>query len=242
MERIIAEQQNIENASSALWRGITKALPIVSGYIPVGFAYGVLSQKAGISQLNAILMPILLYAGAGQFIAVGLIAKHTSMFSIIFTIFIVNLRHLMMASALAPYLSRWRKRELAAFGFEMTDEAFAVHSTNFPKGVPSKTEVFATNVTAHASWILGGVLGVIAGRLIKDVKPYGLDYALIALFIALVVLQVTNRIQFFVAIFTGTLSVVLLQAGVARWNVIFATLIGATLGAVIEQWNKQRSS
>jgi len=232
----------MEKHTSALWRGVVKALPIVSGYIPVGFAYGVLSQKAGLSALNAVLMSIIVYAGASQFVAVGLIAAQTPTLSIILTIFIVNLRHLIMASALAPHLSRWRKRELAAFGFELTDETFAVHSTNFPKGVPPKAEVFATNMTAQASWVLGSALGIVAGNLISDVKPFGLDYALTALFIALVVLQATNRIHLFVALFTGIFSVVLLQAGVERWNVILATLVGATLGVVIEQWNKQQSS
>lgn len=241
MEECI-EQRADEPFSAVWWRGMAQALPIVSGYVPVGFAYGVLSQKAGLSELNAVLMSLIVYAGASQFVAVGLIAAQTPAISIILTIFIVNLRHLIMASALAPHLSRWRKRELAAFGFELTDETFAVHSTRFSKGMPPKTEIFATNMTAQASWVLGSVLGIVAGGLISDVKPFGLDYALTALFIALVVLQTTNRIQLFVALLTGMLSVALLQAGIDRWNVIVATLIGATVGVAIEQWNKRQSS
>lgn len=236
------KNQAKEQASSGWRRGAAQAMPIVMGYIPVGFAYGVLSQKAGISALNAALMPALFYAGAGQFIAVSMIQTQAPPLSIVLTTLIVNLRHLMMASALAPYLRNWRKWELAAFGFEMTDEAFAVHSTNFPSGVPPKIEVFATNLTAHSAWIAGGWLGVMAGGLISDVKPYGLDYALTALFIALVVLQVSNWIHLFVAFLTGFVSVALMLAGMERWYIILSAGIGATAGAMCEQWTKTRSS
>ena len=101
------------------------------GYVPVGFAYGVLARKAGISGINTVLMSLLVYAGSAQLIAVGLFAASTSALSIIITTFVVNLRHLLMASAIAPYLKRWRKYELAAFAYELTDETFAVHSAQF---------------------------------------------------------------------------------------------------------------
>ena len=231
-----------DGRASGWRRGMMQAMPIVMGYIPVGFAYGVLSQKAGLSPVNGALMSLLVYAGAAQFIAVSLIMAQTPPMTILLTTFIVNLRHLMMASAIAPHLQKWRKRELAAFGFELTDETFALHSTRFPSGVPPKSEIFATNLTSQTAWVAGSCLGVLAGGLISDVKPYGLDYALTALFIALVVLQVTNWMQLTVACVTGIISVALFQAGMERWNVMLATGLGATIGVGIEQWNNRRSS
>ena len=224
------------------FKGVTRAVPITMGYIPVGFAYGVLAQKAGISPLNTVLMSVLVYAGASQFIAVGLFANQVSALSIIFTTFIVNLRHLIMASALAPYLKGWRNLEIAAFGYELTDETFAVHSAQFADHVPAKAEVFATNVTAQTAWVFGSWLGIVAGQLISDVRPYALDYALTALFIALLVLQIKNRIQVLVALLTGGFTVGLLQLGMNQWNVIVATVAGATVGVVLEQWIKPSSS
>ncbi len=223
-------------------RGVLQAGPIVMGYIPVGFAYGVLAQKAGISPLNTILMSVIVYAGASQFIAVGLFAAQLPALTIILTTFVVNLRHLILSSALAPYLQLWRKIELAAFAFHVTDETFAIHSTRFPLEVPPKPEVFALNVTAQLSWICGGWLGVVAGRLIPDIKPFGLDYALPALFIALLVLQIKHRFHIMIALLTGMLAVILLQLGLNRWNVIVATIIGATIGVMLEQWNNKPSS
>ena len=222
--------------------GVWRAAPIVLGYLPVGFAYGVLAQKAGISPLNTVLMSVLVYAGAAQLIAVGLVAAKAPALSIIMTTFVVNLRHLLMASAVAPFLKRWRKVELAAFAYELTDETFAVHATHFPSGIPSKVEVFATNVTAQTAWVVGTVVGIVAGQGITDVKPFALDYALPAMFVALLALQIKNRIQLVVALLTGIFALVLFQTGLKQWNIIVATVVGATVGVVIEQWIKPSSS
>jgi 4-azaleucine resistance transporter AzlC len=235
--------ERLQTAERHGWlSGMLRAAPIMLGYLPVGFAYGVLAQKAGISPLNTILMSVLVYAGASQLIAVGLFAAQASPLSIIITTFAVNLRHMIMASALAPFLKRWRKLELALFAYELTDETFALHSTHFPVGIPSKAEVFATNLTAQISWIIGTILGLVAGQLITDIKPLALDYALPAMFIALLALQIKNRIQLIVAVVTGLLAVVLGQTALKHWNVIVAALVGATVGVILEQWTKPSSS
>lgn len=231
------------NAGKPEWiKGVTRATPIILGYVPVGLAYGILARKAGLSPLNTVLMSLLVYAGSSQLIAVGMFGALLSPVSIVMTTFVVNLRHLIMASALAPYLKHWRKPELAAFAYQLTDETFAIHSTQFPSGVPDKADVFATNITAQTAWVTGTILGVAAGQLVGDVKPLALDYALPAMFVALLVLQIKNIIHVAVAIFTGILAIVLLQAGMNQWNVMAATVVGATVGVVLEQWNKTGSS
>jgi 4-azaleucine resistance transporter AzlC len=222
--------------------GITQAVPIVLGYVPIGFAFGVLAQKAGISLLNTLLMSLLVYAGSAQLIAVGLIAAGVPALSVIITTFVVNLRHLLMSAAVSPFLKRWRKFDLAAFAYQLTDETFAVHSVRFGAASPNKAEAFATNATAQAAWVLGTWLGLVVGQLITDVKPLALDYALPAMFVALLVLQIKDRIQIAVAILTGALAVGLMFIGVDQWNVIVATLVGASMGVGFEKWTKRSSS
>jgi 4-azaleucine resistance transporter AzlC len=224
------------------FNGVLQAIPIMLGYVPIGFAYGVLAQKAGLSPGNTVLMSLLVYAGSSQLIAVGLFAMQVPPASIIMTTLVVNLRHLLMASAIAPFLKRWHKGELAVFAYQLTDETFALHSTRFPSGIPGKAEVFATNMTAQASWVTGTVLGIVAGQLITDVKPFALDYALPAMFVALLVFQIKNRIQILVALLTGVIAIVFVCLGMSRWYMLTATVIGATIGVVIEQWIKPASS
>lgn len=222
--------------------GVMRTVPIVLGYLPIGLTFGVLAQQAGLSAFNALMMSLLVYAGSSQLIAAGLFAADAPVSSIILTTFVVNLRHMLLSAAVAPFLKRWRKTELAAFAYQLTDETFAVHSAQFASDTPAKPAIFATNVTAQAAWISGTGLGITLGQFITDVKPLGLDYVLPAMFIALLVLQIKDQVQIGVAIITGALSVLLLMTGVGRWNVIFATVIGATLGVIIELWTNKRSS
>ena len=226
-------------------RGLTQVLPIVLGYIPIGFAYGVLAQEAGLSPRNTVLMSLLVYAGASQFIATGLFASGISPLSIVLTTFVANLRHLLMSASLAPHVRRWRKPLLAAFAYQVTDETFAVHAARFvsaPAPVPvGKAEVFCVNLIAQAAWVFGGWLGIVGGQVIPDPRPWGLDYALSAMFIALLVLQIKNRIQVGVALLTGALAVGLTLIGLDQWAVILATMVGATIGVIWENWTKTPS-
>jgi 4-azaleucine resistance transporter AzlC len=227
-------ESTISTSRWAWLRGVVLAAPIVMGYIPIGFAYGVLAQQAGLSTRNTVLMSLLVYAGSAQLIATGLFATGAPALSIILTTFVVNLRHLLMSAALSPYMRHWRKGALAAFAYELTDESFAIHIARFIESAPPKAEVFAINATAQVSWIFGSWVGAVAGQLIADVKPLALDYALPAMFIALLVMQIKDKRHIVVAVTTGLLAVALTLGGLGHWSVIVATLIGATIGVVLE--------
>ena len=234
---------SVGSAVSSAWlRGVTRALPIVMGYVPIGFAYGVLAQQAGLSLLNTLAMSTLVYAGSSQLIAAGLFAAAAPALSIIATTFIVNLRHMLFSAALSPYLKGWRKWELAIFAYELTDESFALHSVEFPRGASSKIEAGALNLTAQISWIFGTWLGAVVGGRIADVRPLALDYTLPAMFIALLVMQVKRRLEIVVAVLTGTLAVVLTLSGVGQWSVILATVVGATAGVALEQASRTHAA
>ena len=221
--------------------GMSRAVPIVVGYVPVGLAYGVLAQKAGLSPLNIMLMSLLVYAGASQFIAVGMFATGAPAWSVIVTTLVVNLRHMLMSAALSPYLKHWQPAELAAFAFQITDETFATHSQDLSLGTLRKTRAFAIHVTAQASWVLGTWLGLVTGQRITDVRPLALDYALPSMFVALLILQIRDRVQALVALLAGMMAVGFLLAGIEHWGVIAATLVGATFGVGVERWIKMRS-
>lgn len=219
-----------------------QALPVVFGYLPIGFAFGILAIKAGISTWNTVAMSIFVFAGSAQLIAVGLFASGVPSSSIIITTFIVNLRHLLMSAALAPYLHNWKRVLIALFAYELTDETFAVHSVRFSEGKSEPRVTLLINIIAQLSWVIGTLLGILGGDLIQDVRPFGLDYALIAMFAALLVFQTKNGKLLVVAMVSGLLSTALVLAGVSQWNVILATLVGATLGVLIESWTKPTSS
>ncbi len=229
-----------KHASESWLNGVARALPLVFGYVPVGFAFGVLAQKAGLSTANSLLLSLIVYAGSSQLIAVGLFAAAVPAASIILTTFVINLRHLLMSAALAPYFKHWRKPEQAAFAFELTDETFAIHASRFAQldhaATPSRGPTFALNITAHVTWVCATLLGIAAGQLVTDVRPLALDYALPAMFIGLLMFQLKSPVHVMVALVTGGLAVILLLAGLQQWHVLAAAVLGATLGVGIEVW------
>ena len=220
---------------------LAPAAPVVMGYLPIGFAYGVLAMNAGLTPFETITMSVVVYAGSAQLMAGSLFQAGINPFSIIATTFIVNLRHFLFSASLAPYLDRWQKGQVAAFCYELTDETFGVHSLRFARGENAAPITLAINLTCQLAWVAGTVLGVLAVSLITDVKPFALDYALPAMFIALLILQIKNKLHLVVALTGGLLSMLLWLSHVTQWNVILATLLAATLGAGWKTWTKRRS-
>jgi 4-azaleucine resistance transporter AzlC len=213
------------------------------GYAPIGFAVAATSYGAGLSPLNTLMMSLMLYAGSAQLAATQLMSLEASAATIILTVFIVNLRHLLMSSALAGYLSKLKKRQLAWFSFQLSDEAFAVHSQELAQGrVPGRVEMLTINMVLHGAWVLGAVVAIWFEASGDTLARVGLDYAPAAMFIALLALLIQERIQLFVAISSGLVAVGLHRAGLGTWSVVVTTLLCASLGTLGETWISRKSS
>ena len=213
-----------------LQSGARRALPVVLGYLPVGFAFGVLAVHNGLAPGPAVLMSCLVYAGSSQLIAAGLIGAGAPVLSIVATTFVVNLRHLLMSAALAPWLARVPRIRLILFGFELTDETFALHSREQSLGQPPvMAELFACNAAAQLSWVSGTALGAFSGELLGDTRPFGLDFTLAAMFIALLAPQCRSRLHLLAAMAAAGLSLALTLAGADRWATLIATVVTACL-------------
>jgi 4-azaleucine resistance transporter AzlC len=218
---------------------LAPALPVVMGYLPIGFAYGVLASAAGMDVFTATLMSLIVFAGSSQLMAVGLISQGLNPWAIIIATFIINLRHLLMSASLSPFLQKWKNREVMAFCAELTDETFGVHSLRFERGELNTSHALGINLICHLAWIAGSLAGVLAGGRIADVRPLGLDYALPAMFIALLILQIRGKAYLGVALAAGGLSMLLWIAGQTQWNVILAAVICAAIAAGVETWRQR---
>lgn len=221
---------------------LSPALPVVLGYLPIGFAYGALAANTGLTIVETVALSLFVFAGSSQLIAVALFAQGIQPLSIVLTTLIVNLRHLLMSASLSPHMKKWKKIEIAGFCFELTDETFAVHGLRFNKGETSARMAMAINLVCQVAWILGSLLGALAGKGITDFKVFALDYALPAMFIALLLMQMQNRNHLWVALLGGSLSISLWGAGFKQWNVILATVVAASLGALLETSQKSNST
>ncbi len=207
------------------------ALPVLLGYFPVGFAFGILAVQSGMTPVAAGLMSLCVYAGSAQLIAAGMIADGVGIASIVMTTFIVNLRHLLMSAAMAPYLRRWSKPLQAWFCFQMTDETFAVNLGQFSSREVPVAETLVFNSLAHFVWAISGVAGAFFGDIIGNIKPYGLDFALPGMFIALLLPHIRVPRRLLAMCLAALFSVTLATVGVGQWNVMLATVLAATIAA-----------
>ncbi|EFL86505.2 MAG: AzlC family ABC transporter permease [Desulfovibrio fairfieldensis] len=219
---------------SPVAEGLRRALPIVLGYVPVGFAFGVLAVKNNIPPSLAVAMAVLMFSGSGQFVFASLWGAGAGILSVIAAVFIVNLRYLLMSAAESPWLARLPRWQRFLLGLGLTDETFAVHITALQRGWKlSLTTLYLCNSTTHLAWVIGCAVGAFCGELVNDVRPLGLDYALTAMFLALLVPQCVSRLHVLVALFTTALSIALKAAGMSQWNVAVATILGASLGVLL---------
>lgn len=231
----------IKSPTASIIQGAAASLPVVLGYLPIGFAYGLLAVKAGFSPYLVVLMSFFVFAGSAQFIAVALVSQGASVATIVLTTFIVNLRHLLMSAAMVPYLNKWSKIRQTLFGLQMTDETFAVNLGRFSAHGVNPVEVYSINSISHLGWCFGGFGGAFFGSLITDIKPWGFDYALPAMFIALVLphLEVPRRVLAVILAFVLSASLALLGAG--QLSVIIATFASALMAAFLPYKNKEEA-
>ena len=212
--------------------GAKAALPIVLGYLPVGMAFGILARKAGLTTFEVGLMSLLVYAGASQFIAIEMISKGISWFPIVIATFFINLRHLLMSSTLSLYFNRHSLRTLGLLSAQLTDESFAVAMSDTSKISNRPGYLFGLQITSHCAWITGSVGGALLGGLI-DHKSYGIPFALPALFICLLLLQIRKVHHFYIMVIAGIFSLFFKWGLPGNWYIILTALLASGIGIYI---------
>lgn len=228
------------SAPSPALRGVVQAVPVVLCYLPVAFTLGLVAAQSQFSLLQSLLFSVLAYSGSGQSIGLQMLALGQPVLSIASTAAVVNLRYFLFNTTLAPKIARWPAIPRYLFAFTITDETFAIHSVEFRKAVPPLAFAFGVNLTCWAAWVGGTVLGHVAGSLVSDIHRYGFDFAVPGMFVALVVLQLENRLFVALAVLGGALAVALRCSPLHDWAVLIAGVVAATVGAGVETWIRAR--
>ncbi|MBM7713551.1 4-azaleucine resistance transporter AzlC [Bacillus thermophilus] len=237
MEKLIKTNDSLH----AFFQGVKDCLPTVLGYLSIGFAAGVVEKTAGLSLMEIALMSLLLYAGSAQFIAAGMWVAGAPVLSIILTIFIVNLRYFLLSAALAPHFRHLSAKKNMINGFLLTDETFGVAAYQLAKRNDANYHwMLGLNVTAYVNWLLANLAGGYFGSWIEQPEAFGLDFALPAMFIGLLILQVINRptisIELIVIAAAVIFTVMASQVVPTGIDVMIGTIIAACIGMVIEKW------
>lgn len=234
--------------------GARAGLPVVLGYLSIGFAAGVVQRAAGLSVAEVMLLSLVLYAGSAQFVVASLVAAAVSPATAIITVFFVNLRHLLLASALAPYCRNFPVWQNALIGAQLTDETFVIAWGRLAGGAGATPAVLnarwmiGLNLSAYGAWAIANLAGALLGDRVGNIHALGFDFALAAMFGALLVLQLAGQggagrsVGLVVAAFAALISVAATLTLPGHWNILVATLVAATTGLGLQQWKSATTS
>lgn len=223
--------------------GVTKTLPLALGCIPFGLAYGVIAVQAGLTVAETLLMSLLVFAGASQFMAVVMIQSGVGVPLVIVSTLLINLRHLMMGLSISPYLTSltpWWQRVLA---FGMTDESYltsVMHYREQADGHGYPYFMLGAGGSIYVTWAIASLAGALAGHLIADPLKWGLDFAMPATFLTMLLPQMRSRrvaVVVTVSAVVATLGYVLIPG---KWYLILAMLAATATGTVLETRAERR--
>lgn len=229
-----------ESEQAYFKKGVLDGLPISIGYMPVALTFGLIAGATGLSALESVLMSFIVYAGAAQYMALSMIALGSGALEIIVSTFIVNLRHILMSASIHERAEESSKKTRAAYAFGLTDEVFAVVSS---QEKPIRTPyIFGVGSIAYASWVIFTWVGYYAGSFLPEVLQEGMGIALFALFIALLVPSVKSQgravvlLAFLAAIFNSIFQIFMATG----WSIMFATIAALAIFELLEYFVREK--
>jgi 4-azaleucine resistance transporter AzlC len=204
-------------------------IPVMLGYLAIGSAFGLIIQNTGYPFYLALLMSVIIYAGAGQYAAAGLFASGAGYAEIALATFLINSRHMVYGfSMLDRFRNSFPHTPYLIFG--LTDETFGLLSTSkIPPELPQARVYFYITLFNQIAWVAGSMAGFFAG----EALPFdfeGVEFALTALFVVLLLEQWDNRREnapFIIALIAAVSALALFGAANMLVSAFALSILGA---------------
>lgn len=223
-------------------QGFQAAIPTALGYISISIACGIISASY-IQPMEMILMSLFVYAGSSQFAILTLIGAQAPLTAIALTVFLINLRHFLLGLHTSTFFrtsSLWKNIGIGTF---LTDETYGVLiSEHIHTKDITPQWMYGNILTSYFAWLLGTILGVAFGSFLPNPESFGLDFALLGMFIGIfssqflvmlkkIALKKILTVLGAVAVSFFCLASVLSQS----LAVLVATLIGCAVGVMVDE-------
>lgn len=213
--------------SAARRRLVVDSLGIWVIAIVVGGIFGFTARQGELSLIEAIAFSSILFAGASQFAAVGLLVVSTPWPSIVLLVWLLNARHLLYSASVAPYTTKLSLKLRAGLAYLLTDEAFALTTAHIARlGRIDVRGAWYAGLTIFIPWNLSTAAGWLAGAALPDPATFGLDVVFPAAMAGLAIGLVKDRAAL-IALVTGCGSAI---AAALVLDPSAAIMIGGLLG------------
>ncbi len=201
---------------------IVEGWPLFLTSVFIGIPYGVVARQAGLSIAETSAMSLIVFAGAAQFAMVELLRSGADAFVIVLTVLLINARHLLMATALRPFVATASLPRRLGLAYILTDEAFALGIGWFRRGHRDLSYYTVFGAVLWCCWNAGTLLGATLGAGIQDPQRFGVDFAITASFVAIVVIGIRHRADAIVALVAVLVAAALRLAGASAAAVVIA--------------------
>lgn len=213
------------------------AWPVMVGYVFLGIPCGIVAQQIGLNALQAFLLSMLFYSGAGQYMIPNMWLAGSPMLAIIASVTLINSRQMLYGASLSRFCHNTKKKLSFLFGATVTDESFAVNLGRFEQGNWSVASATMVNVFCQVTWALANVLGVVVGNLLT--VPTALaSFAMTSIFLCLLFSQ-KGTLANVAAALVAVLGVVLCKmVGLTGPAILIGALLGVAAGIFVQRKGK----
>ncbi len=227
---------------SEFFTGIKEELPILPGVMPFGMIYGVSALSAHIPPILAQAMSVIVFAGSAQFIIAQLVAVGTPPLVIIFTAFLVNIRHMLYSASLAPFVKRLSAHWKWLLAYLLTDEAYVVTISHYRQDSEQTHKhwyYFGAGLALWVTWQTSTAIGIFLGTQVP--ASWSLDFTSTLTFVGLAVPALKDRASIVSALTAGIIAI-LVYALPFKLGLGLATIIGILVGLWVETLRQRKNT
>ncbi|GAK60278.1 AzlC family protein [Candidatus Vecturithrix granuli] len=220
---------------SAFFEGVQAVLPALFGMFPFAMISGIAAVEAGIPPFSALVMSVLVFAGASQLVVLDLMKQHGLPLVIILTGLVMNLRFAMYSAALAPHIRHAAAKWKAIFGYLLTDQAFVLSVARFQRGYRVELKGWYYLGTAFSIWIvwqIGAAAGIFLGSQVP--ASWSLDFAVPLIFLSMLVPTLKDRPSKAASIASGV-TIILAASLPLNLGLLVASAFGILVGFLTER-------
>jgi len=219
-----------------LTQGALDALPLVMAAAPVAVIVAAIGMANGLSPWTLAGMSLFVFAGSAQFIAATLAGTDVSVWIIILTVWIVNLRHVLYATHLMPHFSTLPQRIRGPLAFILTDEAFATTVSRLNTQTPGNIAWYyaGAGLCLYLFWQIATVAGLVAGQQFPEINDWGLEVAMVVAFTGVVVGSLKNHAGWACAATAGA-AMLLTHDWPNQLGLLTSALLGIAVGVGLQR-------
>jgi 4-azaleucine resistance transporter AzlC len=221
---------SLQSNRNVYWNAILDIAPLAIAVVPWGILCGSLAVQTGLSAIQAQCMSLFVFAGAAQLSGLSIIGASGSLFSLLGSTSVISSRHLLYAATFREDVKDLPLVKRLAIAFVLTDEMFAVTENyrlkthKFNAGY-----AFVSGLTFYLMWNISTLIGILAGQMISNLNELGLEFAIAATFIAMIIPSIKSMPTLLAVILSGFSSVLFHYLNVPN-GLLISALIGMTAG------------